>query len=100
MWIEQESDHITPSISWYEFLDGPVDQTGIALMETILKTRIIPFPSDHTLEAARIFNAVGRKRNLRVDAMIAAVAIVNNAALATDNRCDFSVFTGQGLCLL
>mgnify|MGYP006290127983 CR=1 FL=1 len=100
MWVEQESDLITSSISWYEFLCGPVDQNGIELMESILKDRVIPFTSDHAREAARLFNTVGRRRSLRVDAMIAAAAIVNNAALATDNRRDFSVFTGQGLRLL
>ena len=98
-WIEQESDLITSSISWYEFLCGPVDQKGVEIIESILKARIIPFTSDHAHEAARLFNKVGRKRSLRVDAMIAAAAIVNDAALATDNRRDFSVFTGQGLRL-
>lgn len=100
MWIEQESDLITSSISWYEFLCGPVDQKGFELTEIILKGRIIPFTGDQAREAARLFNAVGRKRSLRVDAMIAAAAVINNAVLATDNMRDFSVFTGQGLRLL
>lgn len=69
-------------------------------MESILKDRVIPFTNDHAREAASLFNTVSRRRSLRVDAMIAAAAIVNNAALATDNRRDFSVFTGQGLRLL
>ena len=99
-WLEQKSELITTSISWYEFLCGPVDENGENLMELILQGRIVPFTTDCAREAARLFNAVNRKRSLRVDAMIAASAIVFNAELATDNMRDFSAFSKYGLTLL
>jgi hypothetical protein len=52
------------------------------------------------LEAARLFNAAGRKRTLRIDAMIASTAIVGGAELATNNRTDFNVFVPHGLKLV
>jgi predicted nucleic acid-binding protein len=48
-------------------------------------------------ESARLFNLVGRKRSLRVDAMIAGTAIAAHARLATDNRADFLPFVAHGL---
>lgn len=51
-------------------------------------------------EAARLFNAVKRKRSLRVDAMIAGTATAAGAKLATDNRSDFTLFSSHGLQLI
>jgi len=50
-------------------------------------------------ESARLYNAVGRIRRLRVDAMIAATAIASKVELATSNTTDFSVFKTHGLML-
>lgn len=99
-WIEKKIDLITSSICWYEFLCGPVDTNGIEVMEMILQGRIIPFTGDQSREAASLFNRTGRKRSLRVDSMIAAAAIISNAALATDNNRDFSLFEELGLTLV
>ncbi|HDQ13980.1 MAG TPA: PIN domain-containing protein [Sediminispirochaeta sp.] len=99
-WITEEFELITSAICWYEFLCGPVDAKGVEIMEMLVQGRIIPFTGDQAREAARLFNKTGRKRSLRVDSMIAAAAIINNAALATDNSRDFSAFTTQGLVLL
>ena len=51
------------------------------------------------IAAARLFNALERKRSLRVDAMIAGTAIVVGADLTTNNRADFSAFVPHGLRL-
>ena len=99
-WIEQDAELLTSVICWYEFLCGPVDGKGRELITSILKDRVVPFSADQAVEAARLFNLAGRKRALRVDSMIAAAAVLNQAALATDNRRDFSVFTEQGLRLI
>jgi predicted nucleic acid-binding protein len=45
----------------------------------MLENRILPFGIDEAREAARLFNVTGRKRVLRVDAMIAASTIVADA---------------------
>ncbi|MFN2312590.1 MAG: hypothetical protein ABR590_11140, partial [Spirochaetia bacterium] len=45
-------------------------------------------------------NACGRDRRQRIDAMIAATAIVSNAALATENREDFLPFVPLGLRMI
>jgi predicted nucleic acid-binding protein len=60
---------------------------------------IVDFSEVQAIEAARLFNAVGRQRRLRVDAMVAATAIVAGAALATGNRADFDPFVAYGLRL-
>jgi hypothetical protein len=51
-------------------------------------------------EAARLFNAVNRKRGLRVDAMIAGTATASRANLATNNHDDFGPFVPHGLELV
>ncbi len=66
----------------------------------ILQGRVIPFTEDQSREAARMFNRTGRQRSLRVDSRIAAAAILSNAALATDNNRDFSLFEELGLTLV
>jgi predicted nucleic acid-binding protein len=62
-------------------------------------SRIIPYTADQAVESARLFNAAGRPRGLRVDAMIAAVAVVADARLATTNTKDFARFEPFGLRL-
>ncbi|MFW5727938.1 MAG: type II toxin-antitoxin system VapC family toxin [Spirochaetia bacterium] len=99
-WIERKIDLITSSVCWYEFLCGPVDERAVEVMEMILQERIIPFTADQAQEAAKLYNRTGRKRSRRVDSMIAAAAIISNAALATDNNRDFSVFEELGLTLV
>jgi len=98
-WVTAGEELITSSISWYEFICGPVDGEGIFVVSSLIEERIIPFSGDQAVEAARLFNETGRKRNLRVDAMIAAAAIITHAELATENLGDFSEFTAFGLIL-
>jgi predicted nucleic acid-binding protein len=99
-WIGTDTELCTSSVCWYEFVCGPVDDQGLLVMEAILDRRILPFVMDHTLEASRLFNATSRLRQLRVDAMIAATAIMVNAALATGNTDDFQAFVPYGLRLV
>jgi predicted nucleic acid-binding protein len=99
-WFKSGEALCTSSVVWYEFLCGPVDDEGILVILALLQDRILPFTADQASESARLFNAVGRKSQLRVDAMIAAAAIVSNAQLATGNTEDFSAFSIQGLRLV
>ena len=98
-WTDVGEDLCTASVSWYEFLCGPVDEEGIDLMRAVTADRVLPFTAAVAQESARLFNAAGRRRHLRVSAMIAATAIVAGSALATENGEDFSPFVPEGLRL-
>jgi predicted nucleic acid-binding protein len=97
-WTQAGELLITPMPAWLEFLCGPVTPAQIATMRAFLD-RIVPFDEPQATEAARLFNAVRRRRSLRVDALIAATATVAGAALATSNRADFQPFVAHGLVL-
>lgn len=99
-WIGAGDELCTSAVCWYEFASGPVDDAGAALVQAAIAGRVLPFTADHAREAARIWNAVGRHRRMRIDAMVAAAAIVAGAALATSNADDFRAFEGQGLRLM
>lgn len=73
---------------------------AIELVRSLIGGRIIPFVDDTAAEAARLFNAAGRVRRLRVEAMIAATALLARARLATENRSDFHMFAEPALELL
>lgn len=99
-WLIEDEVLCTSGIAWYEFLCGPVDDEGIIVVYSLLEERVLPFTANQSAEAARLFNESGRKRNLRVDAMIAAASIINNAKLATENISDFTSFVPLGLQLI
>lgn len=61
---------------------------------------IVSFDETQAMEAARLFNAAGRNRRQRVDAMVAGTAISLNARLATNYRTDFQAFLAHGLELV
>ena len=85
---------------WYEFLCGPVTEPQINTIRAFLSGGILAFDELQATEAARLFNRIGRIRRLRVDAMIAATAVVAGARLATSNREDYKVFLPHGLKLV
>jgi len=99
-WLAAGEQLCASSVSWYEFVCGPVDEGGIDTVFSVLSDRVLPFTADQAVEASRLFNATGRKRFLRVNAMIAAAAIFSNARLATDNGADFELFEPFGLSLV
>ena len=63
-------------------------------------SEIIPFDEKHAAKSAELFETTGRKRNLKINAMIAAAAIPSDVPLATNNRTDFRQFTKAGLRLI
>jgi predicted nucleic acid-binding protein len=95
----REKDLCTSSVCWYEFLCGPVTEESVEIVRGMLRERIFPFTADQAVESSRLFNAAGRARRLRVDAMIASCALLAAARLATSNREDFSAFVPLGLRL-
>jgi len=86
------------SIVWAEFLCGPLEESDIALAAQVFPEPI-PFLGEDGAKAARLFNLAGRRRGTLMDSMIAAVAIRNDAALATSNAADFRRFEAVGLKL-
>jgi predicted nucleic acid-binding protein len=99
-WHRSGEQLLAAAPAWYEFLCGPVTEPQVATMRAFLKAGISGFGEIQAFEAARLFNAVGRTRRLRVDSMIAATAIVAGASLATSNRNDFHPFVSFGLKLV
>ena len=98
-WLEQGEVLITAMPAWYEFLCGPVSEDQIKAVRSVL-SEIAPLDEAQSGEAARLFNQTGRKRSLRIDALIAACATIKGALLATWNVSDFEIFEDHGLQLI
>ncbi len=95
-WVAAGEQLVAPSLVWFEFLCGPVTEVQVHTMRAFLH-ELTPFDEPQAIVAANLFNAAARKRSTRVDAMIAATAIVADAALATNNAADFLPFRESGL---
>ena len=95
-WAAAGEQLVAPSLVWFEFLCGPVTEVQVRTMRAFLH-ELTPFDEPQAIVAANLFNAAARKRSTRVDAMIAATAIVADAALATNNAADFLPFRESGL---
>lgn len=87
-------------VVWYEFLIGPLVQNEAALARSFLQGRVLVVAEADAELAAELFNSAGRRRTLKTDALIAAMAIRANAELVTLNDQDFRPFLDQGLRLL
>ena len=100
VWLKKGETVATPAICWYEFLSGPVNNEQIRTMKNIVRGGILPFTEADAEKAAFLFNATNRARRLRVDSMIAAMAIGHKVRLATNSQDDFAAFVPLGLKLL
>lgn len=98
--IESHETLCVSSITWYEFLAGPVLPQQVLEIELILDLAPIPFDSHLAIESALLFNSTGRARKRKTDAMIATTALLNGGKLATRNTADFQAFTPLGLELI
>ncbi|MFM7373607.1 MAG: type II toxin-antitoxin system VapC family toxin [Chthoniobacterales bacterium] len=96
-WIDAGEAFCASAPAWYEFLCGPVDTEKVEAMKDLVGERIIPFDTSSAALAAELFNKIGRPRTRRVDVMIAAVAIGQNAKLATLNTAHFQPMLKHGL---
>lgn len=86
------------SIVWAEFLCGPVPD--IAAEEAAeLFGEPVAFDGISATLAAQLFNTSGRRRGSMIDCMIAAIALNDEATLATRNVADFKRFASAGLVL-
>ncbi len=88
------------AVVWYEFLLGPLADDEAELAHAFIGGRVEPMTEDDAELGARLFNACGRRRNLKTDALIAATAIRANADFVTVNVADFKPFVAHGLRLV
>lgn len=84
---------------WYEYLIGPLDAGEQELALQFIRSDVFALEIEDAALAAQLFNAGGRKRGLKTDALIAAAAIRRDAELFTLNLKDFAPFVKQGLRL-
>ena len=98
-WLASAEDIGISTIAWSEFLCGP-----LATKDQVLARRLLsdpePFLESDARNAARLFNASGRRSRSLADCQIAAVAIRCKARLATVNIFDFKPFEKHGLTLV
>lgn len=87
------------SAVWSEFLIGPLDETERRLALHFIRDSVLPVTADDASLAAALFNRSGRRRGLKTDALIAAVAIRAGADFLTFNQADFKLFVPDGLRL-
>lgn len=98
-WLEANEALCITSVAWYEFLCGSTaeeEQLALALLDG----GILLFGEIEARSAAAQFRSLEKPRRLRVDAMIAATAILAKVSFATNNRKDFLPFVPHGLILL
>lgn len=86
------------SISWSEFLCGPLATTDEALAQMLFPAPE-PFLASDAHKAAELFNATGRRSRSLADCQIAAIALRCGASLATADVSDFALFQSYGLVL-
>ena len=99
VWLREGEIFAVSSVAWSEFLTGPLDDEQRSRVELMIKGGILPFGKLEAQRAADIFNLTGRKRERRIDCMIAATAICARVPLATRNTKDFRLFVPFGLKL-
>lgn len=87
------------AIAWYEFLIGPVNADEVALAHAFVSGQIVAMETPDARLAADLYNRAGRRRSLKTDAMIAAMAMRAGASLLTINTDDFRPFEPFGLKL-
>src|SRR5947208_5471357 len=74
-WLAANESFAASALVWTEFLNGPVSVDEIALVESVIEERVIPFERPTAVLAAQLFNQTGRRRGSRFDCLIAATAI-------------------------
>lgn len=95
-WLSGETPLAISAVAWAEFLCGPLAAHDLSLAAAV-GGEAVPLTADHAVRAAELFNAGGRKRGAFVDCLIAAVAIGEDAQLATANAKDFKAMAGLQL---
>ena len=87
------------AVVWYEYLLGPLADGEAELAHAFLSGRVEPIIEADAALGAELFNAAGRRRTPKTDALIAAAAIRAGADFVTVNVADFKPFVEHGLRL-
>lgn len=98
-WLREGETFAVSAVAWSEFLTGPLKDDQRMRTEILINGTILPFGKREAQQAAHLYNETGRKRDRRIDCMIAAAAICARTPLATLNRKDFQPFVPLGLRL-
>ena len=98
-WLTERTPLAVSTLVWGEFLCGPLDDEASAVAARIAH-RHVPVRTTEATDAARLFNASGRRRGSFPDCVIAATAIGAGAKLATSDTADFGRFSAMGLELV
>ena len=96
-WAQSGEILCAATVSWYEFLCGPVDQEAVSLVRGLLRGGILPLTESGATTSARLWNQCGRLRSLRVDSLVAGTALDAGVAVATSNLRDFRRFAPWGV---
>lgn len=86
------------TLAWGEFLCGTLAEEERALALRIVPRRL-PVRSEEATEAARLFNATGRRPGSFQDCLVAATALGAGAELATVDQTVFAPFEAHGVTL-
>lgn len=102
-WLDAHRPLRVSAAAWAEFMCGAAasEPPPASAMQAFSAMVGVPVPLGATeaVVAARCYNASGRRRGTMVDCMIAATAIVADAALATATVSDFERLVPLGLRL-
>jgi predicted nucleic acid-binding protein len=86
---------VTPTLVLYEWWRGPRLAEEIAAQEALFpRETALAFSAEAASVASNLYRAARRRRGRELDIAIAAVAIVNEAALWTLNPKDFDDLPG------
>ncbi len=97
-WLSLGTPLLMSAVAWGEFVCGPITPRAEAVARRLLRA-VSPLEQVDAELAARLFNLTGRRSKSFADCCIAAVAIREQAALATSNVSDFAPFLPWGLRL-
>ena len=98
-WLRQGRPVAMSAVAWGEFLCGPLADEERALALRIVPMHL-PVRTEEAAEAARLFNATGRRRGSFQDFVVAATALCAGAALAPVDQTVFSPFAAHGVTLV
>ena len=97
-WLEGDEPLGLCTLTWAEFLCGPLDEQDEAQAAALFPVIEELLPAD-ARKGAELFNRTGRRSRSLADCLIAATALRCGAQVATANRDDFEPFETLGLSL-
>jgi len=89
----------TSAVAWTEFRSYSISYDQLRALDRLILGGILPFERAQADLAGELFQKTNSRRKNRLDSMIAATAILAEAALATVNQADFKSFLPFGLKL-